>query len=48
MWSRRRQRIYTPPVRLNLTVSGGRSGQQLEAAVWFRRQAAPGWSRRIP
>jgi hypothetical protein len=38
----------TPPVRLNLTVSGGRSGQQLEAAVWFRRQAAPGWSPQDP
>ncbi len=32
------------PVRLRFTVSGGRSGQQLRAAVWFRRQAEPGWS----
>jgi hypothetical protein len=32
------------PVRVRFTVSGGRSGQQLRAAVWFRRQAEPGWS----
>jgi hypothetical protein len=32
------------PVRLRLTVGGNRSGQQLRAAVWFRRRAAPGWS----
>jgi hypothetical protein len=38
----------TPPVRLNLTVSGGRSGQQIQAAVWFRRQAGPGWSPQEP
>jgi hypothetical protein len=38
----------TPPVRLNLTVSGGRSGQQLQAAAWFRRQAGPGWTPHEP
>jgi hypothetical protein len=32
-----------PPVRLTLTVGGGRSGQELRAAVWFRRRAEPGW-----
>lgn len=32
------------PVRLRFTVSGGRSGQQLRAAAWFRRRAEPGWS----
>jgi hypothetical protein len=32
-----------PPVRLTLTVGGGRSGQELQAAVWFRRRAEPGW-----
>jgi hypothetical protein len=37
-----------PPVRLNLAVSGGRSGQQLRAAVWFRRRAEPGWSPQNP
>ena len=36
------------PVRLRFTVSGGRSGQQLRAAVWFRRQAEPGWSPHEP
>ena len=38
----------TPPVHLRLTVSGGRSGQQLKAAVWFRRRGAPGWSPQEP
>ena len=38
----------TPPVRLSLTVRGRRSGQQLRAAVWFRRQAEPGWSPQEP
>jgi hypothetical protein len=37
-----------PPVRLSLAVSGGRSGQQLRAAVWFRRRAGPGWSPHDP
>lgn len=37
-----------PPVHLSLTVSGGRSGQQLRAAVWFRRRAEPGWSPHEP
>lgn len=37
-----------PPVRLILTVSGGRSGQRLQAAVWFRRQDGPGWSPQDP
>lgn len=37
-----------PPVRLSLAVGGGRSGQQLQAAVWFRRQAEPGWSPQEP
>jgi hypothetical protein len=36
------------PVRLGFTVSGRRSGQQLLAAVWFRRQAEPGWSPHEP
>jgi hypothetical protein len=36
------------PVRLRFTVAGGRSGQQLRAAVWFRRRAAPGWSPNEP
>jgi hypothetical protein len=36
------------PVRLRLTVSGGRSGQQLRAGVWFRRPAGPGWSPHDP
>jgi len=34
----------TPPAQLSVTVTGGRSGQQLRAAVWFRRPAEPGWS----
>lgn len=34
----------TLPVRLSLTVGGGRPGQQIQAAIWFRRQAEPGWS----
>lgn len=38
----------TPPVRLRVTVSGGRSGQQLMAAVWFRGRAAPGWTPQEP
>ena len=37
-----------PPVHLSLTVSGGRSGQELRAAVWFRRRAGPGWSPHEP
>jgi hypothetical protein len=36
------------PVRLELTVSGTRSGRQVWAAVWFRRQASPGWSPQEP
>ena len=36
------------PVRLRFTVSGGRSGQELRAAAWFRRQAEPGWSPEEP
>jgi hypothetical protein len=36
------------PVRLRLTVSGGRSGQQLRAAAWFRRPGGPGWSPHEP
>ena len=36
------------PVRLCFTVSGGRSGQQLRAAAWFRRRAEPGWSPEEP
>ena len=36
------------PVHLQLTVSDGRSGQQLRAAVWFRRQASHGWSPHEP
>jgi hypothetical protein len=38
----------THPVRLRLTVRGRRSGQQLRAAVWFRREAEPGWSPQEP
>jgi hypothetical protein len=38
----------SPPVRLSITVSGGQSGQQLRAAVWFRRQDGPGWSPHEP
>lgn len=34
----------SPPVQLSVTVTGGRSGQQLRTAVWFRRGAQPGWS----
>jgi hypothetical protein len=34
----------TPPAQLSVTVTGGRSGQQLRVAVWFRRPAEPGWS----
>jgi len=37
-----------PPAHLRLTVSGGRSGQQLRAAVWFRRRGHPGWSPQEP
>jgi hypothetical protein len=37
-----------PPVRLRLTVSGGRSGQRLKAAVWFRRRGHQGWSPQEP
>ena len=37
-----------PPVRLRLTVTGARSGQHLQAAVWFRRPAGPGWSPHDP
>jgi hypothetical protein len=33
-----------PPVQLSVTVSGGRRGQQLRAAVLFHRAAEPGWS----
>jgi len=36
------------PVRLRFSVSGGRSGQQLRAAAWFRRRAGPGWSPHDP
>jgi hypothetical protein len=38
----------TPPVRLELTVSGARSGRQVWAAVWFPREAEPGWSPHDP
>ena len=34
----------TPPVQLSVTVTRARPGQQLRAAVWFRRTAEPGWS----
>jgi hypothetical protein len=37
-----------PPVRLSLTVGGGRSGLQLRAATWFRRRSGPGWSPQEP
>ena len=37
-----------PPVRLRFTVSGGRAGQHLRAAVWFGRRAEPGWSPHDP
>jgi hypothetical protein len=43
-----RPRELRLPVRLRLTVSGGRSGQQLTAAVWFRRPAGPGWTPQDP
>lgn len=32
------------PVRLGITVTGARPGQQVQAAALFRRRAAPGWS----
>jgi len=38
----------TPPVRLNLTISGARSGQQIQVAAWFLRRAEPGWSPQEP
>jgi len=38
----------TQPVQLSLTVRGRRSGQQLSAAIWFRREAEPGWSPQDP
>ena len=38
----------TPPVRLEFTVSGARSGRQVWAAVWFPREAEPGWSPHDP
>jgi len=34
----------TLPVQLNITVSGARPGQELQAAALFRRRAEPGWS----
>jgi hypothetical protein len=37
-----------PPVRMRFTVHGGRAGQQLRAAVWFRRPDGPGWSPHDP
>ena len=36
------------PVRMRFTVHGGRAGQQLRAAVWFRRPDGPGWSPHDP
>ena len=33
-----------PPIQLSVTVSRGRPGQQLRAAVLFHRAAEPGWS----
>lgn len=36
------------PVRVRFTVHGGRGGQQLRAAVWFRRPDGPGWSPHEP
>jgi hypothetical protein len=36
------------PVRMRFTVHGGRAGQQLRAAVWFRRPDGPGWSSQDP
>lgn len=38
----------SPPVRLRLTVSGGRAGERLQAAVWFPRRGRPGWSPQEP
>lgn len=38
----------SPPVLLRVTVSGGRTSQELRAAVWFRRRAEPGWSPHDP
>jgi hypothetical protein len=38
----------TLPVRIEFTVSGARSGRQVWAAVWFRRQARPGCSPQEP
>jgi hypothetical protein len=37
-----------PPVRLSFTVTGGRAGQQLRAATWFRRRSGLGWSPQEP
>lgn len=37
-----------PPVRMRVTVHGGRAGQQLRAAVWFRCPDGPGWSPQDP
>src|SRR5260370_9277717 len=34
----------TLPVQLNITVSGARPGQELQAAALFRRRAEPGWN----
>jgi hypothetical protein len=36
------------PIRMRFTVHGGRAGQQLRAAVWFRRPDGPGWSPQDP
>jgi hypothetical protein len=36
------------PVRVRFTVHGGRAGQQLRAAVWFRRPDGSGWSPQDP
>ena len=36
------------PVRMRFTVHGGRAGQQLRAAVWFRCPDGPGWSPQDP
>jgi len=33
---------------MRFTVHGGRAGQQLRAAVWFRRPDGPGWSPQDP
>lgn len=40
--------VLRAPVRLRLSVSGGRSGQHLRAGLWFRRPAGPGWSPHDP